>query len=241
MRRSRTPPRAAPARPPPRIRRRAAGTGAAGHAGRAAGTRACPWTSGDPPSPSRWAHRARCRCRARCIPGSIRGARAPRAIGKTRARPGSCGYDGAPRTTADSCTTAPASSARTTPRRGTAYPACTAAPPRHSPPRSTPPRSTRRRRTGNANQWTSWGAPRGGGPGRAPGHAGGPGRRGPGSIPVGGAHAPYDMAMEAAKPEARSAAAGARGTPREVPRGVARRVAPPTAGSCWTRCAAARR
>ena len=48
---------------------------------------------------------------------------------------------------------------------------------------------------GNANQWTSWEhhAARFGG---APGYAGGPGAPGPpGSIPVGGAHAPYDMAM----------------------------------------------
>jgi RNA recognition motif-containing protein len=48
---------------------------------------------------------------------------------------------------------------------------------------------------GNANQWASWEhhAARFGG---APGYAGGPGAPGPpGSIPVGGAHTPYDMAM----------------------------------------------
>jgi len=48
---------------------------------------------------------------------------------------------------------------------------------------------------GNANQWASWEhhAARFGG---APGYAGGPGApRPPGSIPVGGTHTPYDMAM----------------------------------------------
>ncbi len=48
---------------------------------------------------------------------------------------------------------------------------------------------------GNANQWASWEhhAARFGG---APGYAGGPGAPGPpGSIPVRGAHTPYDMAM----------------------------------------------
>ena len=95
---------------------------------------------------------------------------------------------------------------------------------------------------GNANQWTSWEhhAARFGG---APGYAGGPGAPGPPVRSRSGEPTPRTTwPWEAAKPEARSAAAGARGTPREVPPGGGSpRVAPPTAGSCWTRCAAARR
>ena len=75
---------------------------------------------------------------------------------------------------------------------------------------------------GNANQWTSWehhaarfGARRG--TPAAPG-AGPPVRSRSGEPPR------TTWPWEAAKPEARSAAAGARGTPREVPPGVAPRA-----------------
>ena len=164
-------------------------------------------------------------------------------LARRRARPGRWRFTTAPRTTADSCTTAPASSARTTPRRGTAYPACTAASPRHGPPRS-----TRRAQPGGGVREREpvdvLGAPRGAVRGarrcRTPG---GPGAPTPtGSIPVGGAHAPYDMAMGGGQAGGAlgggwSAGYAAGGAPRGwLPaRGAA------DGGSCWTRCAAARR